>query len=100
MGTIMHSPRRAALLNEVRNASQLLRRAIERTGMTQAEAQVALGFAHKSDLSEALDGIRKLWSHQLLRPEAAAIRRELLVLSLIEEGICEVTRTIQIREAK
>lgn len=93
------SPAKANLTeNCVRIAGQLLRRAIEHTGMTYEDAQHALGFAHKGDFSEALDGKRKLWAHQLLRPEARRIRKELLILSALEDGDCEVERTIRIKE--
>lgn len=85
--------------NFVHTASRLLRRAIANTGMNQDEAMRALGFEHKGQFSETLDGTRKLWAHQLLQPSARAIRRELLVLVMLEEGGCEVERTIRIKEA-
>lgn len=84
--------------NDVRTSARLLRKAIERTGMTQDQAMEALGFRHKGDFSEALDGIRKLWAHQLLRPKAASIRKQLLILSALADGSCEVESVIRIRE--
>lgn len=113
MPAIMHSTRRDALLNSVRrpdpvkakvdenfvyNASRLLRQAISDAGLSHDEAMDALGFKHKGEFSEALDGKRKLWLHQLLRKEAKPIRRELLILAEIEEGTAKVERVVRLTE--
>lgn len=93
------APAKANLdVNEVHNAARLLRAAIARTGMNQDEAMRALGFKHKGEFSEALDGVRKLWAHQLLRKEARAIRKQLLVVSMLEEGACEVEHIVRMKE--
>lgn len=113
MSVTMHQTRRDALLNSVRspepikakvdenfvhNASRLLRKAIGKTGMSHDEAMDALGFVHKGEFSEALDGKRKIWLHQLLRREAVAIRRELLILSEVEQGTGTVERVVRLTE--
>src|SRR5689334_18836471 len=112
MPVTMHQTRRDALLNSVRSpepvrakldvnevhsASRLLRLAIARTGMSHKEAMDALGIEHKSEFSQMLDGTRKIWVHQMLRPEAAAIWKELLIIAACEAG-CEVERVIRIKE--
>ena len=86
-------------VNFVHTSARLLRTAISKTGMNQDEAMRALGYEHKGQFCELLDGTRKLWAHQLLRTEAAAIRRELLILTLLEEGTCEVERVVRIKES-
>lgn len=85
--------------NFVHTSAQFLRKAIDKTGMNQDEAMRALGFTHKGQFCELLDGTRKLWTHTLLRTEAASIRRELLILTLLEEGTCEVERVVRIKES-
>lgn len=83
--------------NEVHSSARLLRQAIDLTGMNQDEAMTALGFTHKGQFSEALDGKRKLWAHQLLR--ASAICAQLLILKLQRDGTCQVERVIKIKES-
>jgi hypothetical protein len=85
-------------LNFVQNGGKLLRVAIARSGLSQKEAMGALGITHAGRFSEMLDGKQKLWMHQLLRPEAAAIWKELLVLAASACG-CEVERIVRIKES-
>ena len=111
--TMMHSTRRDALLNTVRKPApaeakldvnevhtigKLLRLAIARTGMSHKEAMDALGVEHKSEFSEMLDGKRKLWVHQLLRPEAAEIWRELVMVRARQSGFV-IRRVIEWEES-
>jgi hypothetical protein len=84
-------------LNFLQNGGRLLRLAIARSGLSQKEAMAALGIDHESQFSEMLGGKQKIWMHQMLRPEAAAIWKELLVIAACEAG-CEVERIVRIKE--
>lgn len=93
------TPLRANLnVNFVHNAGQLLRLAIARSGLNHDQAQVALGVRHKSELSEMLDGKRKLWVHQLLRPEAQVIWKELIFVAAQSIPGMTVERVVRLVE--
>ncbi len=91
------SPARAGLLNAVESGGKLLRLAIMRAGLSQKEAQDALGVEDKGQFSRMLDGKEKLGIHQCLRIEAVAIWREIIFLSAEHAG-CEIERVIKIKE--
>lgn len=91
------SPAKAGLLNGVESGGKLIRLAIMRAGLSQKEAQDALGVEDKGQFSRMLDGKEKLGLHQCLRPEAKAIWLELIFLSANYVG-CEVERCIKVKE--
>jgi hypothetical protein len=110
---MMHSTRREALLNSVRSpepikanldvnfvhtSGRLLRLAVARTGLSHKEAMDALGVEHKSEFSEMLDGKRKLWMHQLLRPEAQPIWKELIFVAAQSIPGMTVERVVRLVE--
>lgn len=84
-------------LQFLENACRLLKTAVSRTGMTITEAMDALGIKDQSQYNRMLEGKEKLWMHQLLRPEAKRIRREIWVLDAQECG-CTVERVVRIVE--
>lgn len=92
------SPAKASLLNDVEMGGQMLRLAIMRTGLSQEQAQDALGVKDKGQFSRMLDGKETLGVHRFLRPKARAIWLEIIYLTANTCG-CEVERTIRIREA-
>lgn len=85
-------------LNFLQRSSQLLRKAVARTGLSQKEAMAALGVDHESQFCEMLDGKQKLWMHQLLRPEAAAIWTELVFVAAQSTPRMTVERIVRLVE--
>jgi hypothetical protein len=92
------SPAHANRLNGVENAGQLVRLAIMGAGLSQKEAQDALGVEDKGQFSRMLDGKESLGVHRLLRPEAVTIWRELMALTARRAGYA-VERVIRWEES-
>lgn len=90
------SPAKVQRLNRVETVEigTLLRLAIMRAGLSQKEAQDALGVEDKGQFSRMLDGKETLSVHRLLRPEAADIWRELVMVSARQSGFA-VERVIR-----
>lgn len=86
-------------LNFLQNGSQLLRTAVARTGLSNKEAMAALGVDHESQFCEMLDGKQKLWMHQLLRPEAQIIWKELIFLAAQAIPGMTVERVVRLVES-
>jgi hypothetical protein len=85
-------------LNFIENGGRLVRLAYHRAGLSQKEAMAALGVDDPGQFNRMVDGKEKLWLYLLLRPEAAAIWKELLVIAACEAG-CEVERVVRIKES-
>lgn len=91
------SPAKASLLNGVEITGKLLRAAIMRAGLSQKEAQDALGVEDKGQFSRMLDGKETLGVHRLLTDRARPIWREVIFLSAKDCGF-EVERCLRFRE--
>ena len=115
MTAMMHPTRRAALLQNIEtpkplkanpplqnlekeDGARLLRQAIAYAGLTPKEAAYLCGVGDAAQFNRMLDGLEKFWVHVLLRKSARPILRELLILVAMQEGSCEVERTIRIKE--
>jgi hypothetical protein len=115
MSTMMHSTRRQALLQSVETpkplkanpplqdlekaeGGRLLRKAIANAGLTPKEASYLCGVSDAAQFNRMLDGLEKLWVHVLLRKAARPILHELLIIVAVEQGTCQVERTIRIKE--
>lgn len=92
------SPARAHLLNDV-EAGKLLRLAIMRAGLSQKEAQDALGVEDKGQFSRMLDGKETLGVHRFLRPEAEAIWKELIFVAAASIEGMTVERVVRLVES-
>jgi len=86
-------------LKFLHTSSQLLRKAVARTGLSNKEAMAALGVDHESQFCEMLDGKQKLWVHQLLRPEAQAIWKELIFVAAQSIPGMTVERIVRLVES-
>jgi hypothetical protein len=94
-------PAKAKLvLQDLESAARLLRQAIAKAGLTPKEASALVDVNDASQFNRMLDGIEKFPVHLLLNHKARVILRELLIQALVEDGTCDVERTIRIREAK
>jgi hypothetical protein len=115
MPVTMHPTRRAALLQNIEkpkplkanpplqdlekeDGARLLRKAIANAGLTPKEAAYLCGVADAAQFNRMLDGIEKFWVHVLLRKAARPILHELLIIVAVEQGTCQVERTIRIKE--
>jgi hypothetical protein len=93
------SPAKATLLNGVETSGQLLRLAIMRAGLSQKEAQDALGVDDKGQFSRMLDGKEGLSVHRLLRPGAELIWKELIFLTAAAIPGMSVERIVRLVES-
>jgi hypothetical protein len=98
---IEHAPMVKAKLdlNFIENGGRLVRLAYHRAGLTQKEAMVALGVDDPGQFHRMLEGKEKLWMHQLLRPEAAAIWRELIFVAAQSIPGMTVERVVRLVES-
>lgn len=86
-------------LNFIENGGRLVRLAYHRAGLSQKEAMAALGIDDPGQFNRMLDGKEKLWMHQLLRPEAQAIWKELIFVAAQSIPGMTVERVVRLVES-
>lgn len=92
------SPARVTGLNDV-ETGRLLRLAIMRAGLSQKEAQDALGVEDKGQFSRMLDGKETLGVHRFLRAEARPIWREVIFIAAQSIPGMTVERVVRLVES-